>query len=92
MKPILAEKIQEFYSSGDPLFTEDPLPTDTSVKDDDTETVMLIKEILETRIRPMVQEDGGDIEYIDFDDDHGIVLLEMKGACTDCPSSGTLYP
>lgn len=66
------------------------MSTDTIVKDDDSEAVALIKEILETRIRPMVQEDGGDIEYIDFSEETGVVFVAMKGACTDCPSSGKI--
>ena len=49
----------------------------------------MIKEILDTRIRPTVQEDGGDIVYVSFDD--GIVKLKLQGSCSNCPSSiGTL--
>ena len=44
-----------------------------------------IKELLDTRIRPTVQEDGGDIIFMGFDD--GVVKLRMQGACTSCPSS-----
>lgn len=47
----------------------------------------MIKEIIETRVRPFVQEDGGDISYIDFDEDKGLVTIEMKGSCAGCPSS-----
>ncbi|GMI86225.1 NFU domain protein 4, ARABIDOPSIS THALIANA NFU DOMAIN PROTEIN 2 [Hibiscus trionum] len=54
---------------------------------DDSETVAMIKELLETRIRPAVQDDGGDIEYRGFDTDTGIVKLKMQGACSGCPSS-----
>nr|XP_025682171.1 nifU-like protein 4, mitochondrial [Arachis hypogaea] len=54
---------------------------------DDSETVAMIKELLETRIRPAVQDDGGDIEYRGFDPDTGIVKLKMQGACSGCPSS-----
>ncbi|KAK7348746.1 hypothetical protein VNO80_23398 [Phaseolus coccineus] len=54
---------------------------------DDSETVAMIKELLETRIRPAVQDDGGDIVYIGFDKDTGIVKLKMQGACSGCPSS-----
>ena len=88
LKPLIYEKIEDFFNSEEPIFTEDPLRSDTAVKEDDSEAVALVKEILETRVRPMVQEDGGDIEYIDFDEEKGIVYLAMKGACTDCPSSG----
>ena len=55
--------------------------------EDDSEAVALIKEILETRIKPVVHEDGGDIEYVSFDPDTGVVMVALKGACTDCPSS-----
>ena len=54
---------------------------------DDSEAVQMIKEIMETRIRPFVQEDGGDITYRSFDEDSGLVLIEMKGSCAGCPSS-----
>ncbi|GAB2236169.1 hypothetical protein Droror1_Dr00027908 [Drosera rotundifolia] len=54
---------------------------------DDSETVAIIKELLETRIRPAVQDDGGDIEYRGFDVETGIVKLRMQGACSGCPSS-----
>ncbi|KAL7246408.1 hypothetical protein ACSBR2_001500 [Camellia fascicularis] len=54
---------------------------------DDSEIVAMIKELLETRIRPAVQDDGGDIEYRGFDLDTGIVKLRMQGACSGCPSS-----
>merc|ERR1712168_1069354 len=58
---------------------------DTEIYDDDDDTVQMIKELLDTRIRPTVQEDGGDIIYMGFDD--GVVKLRMQGACTSCPSS-----
>lgn len=54
-------------------------------RDDDTETVSLIKELLETRIRPSIQEDGGDIEFRGFVD--GTVFLKLRGACRTCNSS-----
>ena len=47
----------------------------------------MIKEIIETRVRPFVQEDGGDITYLDFNEDSGLVRVEMKGSCAGCPSS-----
>lgn len=51
----------------------------------DSEVVGMIKELLETRIRPAIQEDGGDIEFRGFDD--GMVLLKLRGACRTCDSS-----
>ncbi|KAJ5245998.1 hypothetical protein N7468_000981 [Penicillium chermesinum] len=53
--------------------------------EDDDEVVGMIKEILETRIRPAIQEDGGDIEFRGFED--GIVMLKLRGACRTCDSS-----
>merc|ERR1711962_512665 len=49
------------------------------------DTVQMIKELLDTRIRPTVQEDGGDIVFMGFED--GVVKLKMQGSCTSCPSS-----
>ena len=53
--------------------------------EDDSEVVSMIKELLETRIRPAIQEDGGDIEFRGFD--NGNVLLKLRGACRTCDSS-----
>ncbi len=53
----------------------------------DSETVQFIKEILEQRIRPVLQEDGGDVQYVSFDEQTGILELELQGSCTNCPSS-----
>ncbi|RWW01569.1 hypothetical protein BHE74_00002631 [Ensete ventricosum] len=65
-----------------------------SLIQDDSEIVAMIKELLDTRILPAVQDDGGDIEYHGFDpyfsfllSDSGIVKLRMQGACSGCPSS-----
>ncbi|KAF6023899.1 hypothetical protein EB796_017786 [Bugula neritina] len=55
--------------------------------EDDDETVLFIKELLDTKIRPTVQEDGGDILYVDFNNETGVLKLKMQGACTGCPSS-----
>ncbi|KAL5612080.1 hypothetical protein BROUX41_000370 [Berkeleyomyces rouxiae] len=53
----------------------------------DSEVVGMIKELLETRIRPAIQEDGGDIEFRGFSEDDGMVKLMLKGACRTCDSS-----
>ena len=47
----------------------------------------MIKELLDTRIRPAVQDDGGDIEFVSFDEITGVVMLRLQGACAGCPSS-----
>ncbi|XAR64948.1 hypothetical protein NMG60_11008853 [Bertholletia excelsa] len=89
LKPEIFAAIMDFYSSGKPLFLDSNTSAsmDTAILEDDSETVAMIKELLETRIRPAVQDDGGDIEYRGFDPDTGIVKLRMQGACSGCPSS-----
>ncbi|KAK8579739.1 hypothetical protein V6N12_070049 [Hibiscus sabdariffa] len=89
LKTEIFAAVMEFYSSGQPLFLDSKTATstDTAIHEDDSETVAMIKELLETRIRPAVQDDGGDIEYRGFDLDTGIVKLKMQGACSGCPSS-----
>lgn len=89
LKPEIFAAIMDFYSSGKPLFVDSKsgAPTDTTINEDDDETVAMIKELLETRIRPSVQDDGGDIEYRGFDVETGVVKLKMQGACSGCPSS-----
>ncbi|KAL7147154.1 hypothetical protein ABFS83_06G088800 [Erythranthe nasuta] len=89
LKPQIFAAIMDFYSSGQPLImdSETAASMDTAIHEDDSETVAMIKELLETRIRPAVQDDGGDIEYVGFDIETGIVKLRMQGACSGCPSS-----
>ncbi|CAB4054404.1 NFU1 [Lepeophtheirus salmonis] len=71
---------------GLPIVNEDAKPhSDTEIHEDDDDTVAMIKELLDSRIRPTVQEDGGDIVFMGFDD--GVVKLKMQGSCTSCPSS-----
>merc|ERR1719328_675739 len=86
MKPEIFATIMDFFTSGLPVVNADvETLTATEVYDDDDDTVAMIKELLDTRIRPTVQEDGGDIVYMGFDD--GVVKLKMLGSCTSCPSS-----
>eukprot|EP01104_Vermistella_antarctica_P001588 TRINITY_DN1165_c0_g2_i1.p1 TRINITY_DN1165_c0_g2~~TRINITY_DN1165_c0_g2_i1.p1 ORF type:complete len:378 (+),score=53.75 TRINITY_DN1165_c0_g2_i1:165-1136(+) len=86
VKPQVFEMMTQFYSSGDKVLDAEYVPAkDTEILPDDDESVAMIKELLDTRIRPAVQEDGGDIEYLGFDD--GVVLVKMKGSCSGCPSS-----
>ncbi|KAG2401017.1 NifU-like protein [Vigna angularis] len=69
LKPEVFAAIMDFYSSGQPLFLDSQAAAamDTAIHQDDSETVAMIKELLETRIRPAVQDDGGDIVYRGFD-------------------------
>lgn len=88
LKPEIFGAIMDFYSTKQPLFYDaQSQASDTAIHEDDDETVQMIKELLETRIRPAVQDDGGDIEYRGFDPESGIVSLKMQGACSGCPSS-----
>eukprot|EP00894_Picocystis_sp_ML_P003935 jgi/Pico_ML_1/54452/g4798.t1 len=89
LKPEIFASIMDHFSSGSPLILEDSnyMEADTAIQEDDDEVVAMIKELLDTRIRPSVQEDGGDIVYKGFDPLSGIVTLKMQGACSGCPSS-----
>lgn len=78
------EVIGRFFASGGPV-TTGAQPNDSSHCEDDDEVVSMIKELLDTRIRPTVQEDGGDVLYKGFED--GVVKLKLVGSCTGCPSS-----
>ena len=93
VKPEIYSTLMEHFTSGQPLFRseEDKAsagPQDTKVLDTDSETVAMIKELLDTRIRPTIMEDGGDIEYKGFHEGgSGVVRLMLKGSCRGCSSS-----
>ncbi|MGA3139197.1 MAG: NifU family protein [Xanthobacteraceae bacterium] len=88
LKPMILGAIMEHYMSGAPLLSVS-VGTDDSGDEffdsADAETVATIKELIDTRVRPAVANDGGDITFRGFKD--GIVYLNMKGACAGCPSS-----
>ena len=88
LKPAILGAIMEHFMSGAPLLHGDtPAGEDADEFFDskDGETVATIKELIETRVRPAVANDGGDITFKGFKD--GVVYLNMKGACSGCPSS-----
>jgi Fe-S cluster biogenesis protein NfuA len=87
LKPAILGAIMEHFVSGAPLFVGEQVAQteDEFFETSDSETVATIKELLETRIRPAVANDGGDITFKGFKD--GVVFLTMKGACSGCPSS-----
>jgi len=93
MKPEIYSLLMEYFSSGRPLFRSDQDkenagPQDTRILDTDSETVAMIKELLETRVRPAIMEDGGDIEFRGFDENgDGLVRVKLKGSCRGCSSS-----
>lgn len=91
LKPSIYAAIMDFLSTGQPFIKQqETLKVDESEQkgsysQEDFETVMMIKEILDTRIRPTVQDDGGDVQFVSFHE--GIVELQLKGACRSCSSS-----
>jgi NFU1 iron-sulfur cluster scaffold homolog, mitochondrial len=90
LKPQLFSKILDFYGDANPQVMIDSAQmgvSDTAILDDDDEVVAMIKELIETRVRPAVQDDGGDIYYEGFDADRGIVKVRLAGSCVGCPSS-----
>jgi NFU1 iron-sulfur cluster scaffold homolog, mitochondrial len=87
IRPEVYDVIMEWADSGEPALTDEAIITDTTILDDDNEIVAMIKELIETKIRPAVHQDGGDIRYVDFDEDTGIVTVQLAGSCVGCPSS-----
>lgn len=88
LKPAILGAIMEHFLSGAPMLNEGAAAEVTGEEffaPGDAETVSAIKELLETRIRPAVAGDGGDITFRGFRD--GVVYLTMKGSCAGCPSS-----
>lgn len=86
-KPHVYGIIMDFFASGKPVLNESVGSSDTTITDEDDEIVSLIKELIETRIRPAVQEDGGDIIYKGMNRDTGVVSVQMVGSCKGCSSS-----
>jgi Fe-S cluster biogenesis protein NfuA len=92
LKPAILGAIMEHYMSGAPLLADGSTASDEAADEGeeffneaDAETVATIKDLIETRVRPAVAGDGGDITFRGFKD--GIVYLNMKGSCSGCPSS-----
>jgi Fe-S cluster biogenesis protein NfuA len=88
IKPAILGAIMEHYVSGAPLMAGDATPAgadDEFFDEKDADTVATIKDLIETRVRPAVAGDGGDITFRGYKE--GIVFLHMKGACSGCPSS-----
>jgi Fe-S cluster biogenesis protein NfuA len=87
LKPAVLGAIMEHYMSGEPLLGDDAeqAGADEFFNEADAETVEIIKDLIETRVRPAVANDGGDITFRGFKE--GIVYLDMKGSCAGCPSS-----
>jgi Fe-S cluster biogenesis protein NfuA len=88
LKPAILGAIMEHFLAGDPILKEardGEDGNDEFFEPADAETVATIKELIESRVRPAVANDGGDITFRGFKD--GVVYLNMRGACSGCPSS-----
>ena len=87
LKPAVLGAIMEHFLSGMPALggADQGAPGDEFFAEEDAETVATIKELIETRVRPAVAQDGGDITFQGFRD--GVVFLNMRGSCAGCPSS-----
>jgi Fe-S cluster biogenesis protein NfuA len=85
--PILAE-IMDHFTSGAVLIEGAEATADEEVYEGETAQVVAeIKDLIDTRIRPAVAQDGGDIMFSRFEPATGVVWLNMRGACSSCPSS-----
>ncbi len=88
LKPAILGAIMEHYMSGAPLLASNDAPFSANeefFEESDAETVATIKDLIETRVRPAVANDGGDITFRGFKE--GVVYLHMQGSCSGCPSS-----
>lgn len=87
IKPAILGAIMEHFQSGQPVMAGEAVTSSGHADHDgpDGEIVGQIKELLDTRVRPAVAQDGGDITFHGFD--RGVVYLHMQGACAGCPSS-----
>lgn len=83
LKPAILGVIMEHFTAGRPILNA--AAADAQSAEEDDEVVAQIKELIETRVRPAVAQDGGDIIFRGFED--GIVYLHMQGSCSGCPSS-----
>ena len=82
LKPMIISHLNDYFEK-----TEDPILINHKMekKSDDNETILKIKDVLDTKIRPAVARDGGDIKFKSFE--NGVVKVELQGACSGCPSS-----
>ncbi len=86
VKPAILGVIMEHFQSNTPIMLEENIsPSHAEHDGPDSAIVEQIKELLDTRVRPAVAQDGGDITFHGYED--GIVYLHMQGACAGCPSS-----
>ena len=84
LKPLVLHALMDHFVSGAPI-VEEGAEAPAAAGEEDSEIVAQIKELLETRVRPAVAADGGDITFEGFE--NGVVYLNMRGSCAGCPSS-----
>ncbi|MGE0829554.1 MAG: NifU family protein [Hyphomonadaceae bacterium] len=92
LKPFILGAIMEHFVSGRPVIEGNAAPEESNEADivyegEAAEIVAQLKDLIETRIRPAVARDGGDILFHSWDHDEGVVRLSMRGSCAGCPSS-----
>ncbi len=89
IKPAILGTIMEHFTRALPLLegSADEVEDDAAYGEADPEIVSQIKELIETRVRPAVAQDGGDIIFKGFDGGAGVVYLHLQGSCAGCPSS-----
>jgi Fe-S cluster biogenesis protein NfuA len=89
VKPMVLAAIMDHFMAGLPVVDEDAASgeDEPAYEGEAAEIVEEIRELIETRVRPAVAQDGGDITFRRFDPETGIVHLSMRGACAGCPSS-----
>ncbi len=85
LKPALLGVIMEHFTTNQPVMLVEGTVAPAESGEEDDEIIIQIKELLETRVRPAVAQDGGDIVFHSFED--GVVYLHMQGSCSGCPSS-----
>ena len=82
LKPMIISHLNDYFEkNSNPIL----INSKPEKKTDDDETISKIKDVLDTKIRPAVARDGGDIKFKSFD--NGVVKVELRGACSGCPSS-----
>src|SRR5215472_17616718 len=89
LKPAILGAIMEHFTRGLPLITgsAEEVEETSFGEEGDPEVIAQIKELIDTRVRPAVAQDGGDIIYKGFDGGAGIVYLHLQGSCAGCPCS-----
>ena len=84
LKPVVISHINDYFEKNEEPILNKKINQELS-KEDLNETVKKIKDVLDTKVRPAVAKDGGDIKFKSFD--NGIVKVELQGSCSGCPSS-----